>query len=126
VYVRPRYRSPEPSAGTETAPPTTATQQIQRRSHIAVVPAVILLAVGWYLAQYSVVFPAILGFFLLSGALGLLGSRMNPLSSAFYLTTKPSWTAIGTAFLAGALLLWMTYEYYVHAWGPLIPRIPAL
>jgi hypothetical protein len=91
-----------------------------------VIPALILLAVGWYLARYSIIFPAIIGFFLLSGALGLLGSRLNPLSTAFYLTTKPSWTAIGTAFLTGGVLLWMTYEYYIHAWGPLIPRIPAL
>ncbi len=85
----------------------------------------ILLAVGWYLARYSIIFPAVIGFFLLSGALGLLGSRLNPLSAAFYLTTKPSWTAIGTVFLTGGVLLWMTYEYYIHSWGPLIPRIPA-
>jgi hypothetical protein len=124
VYVRPRYRRPVPSEGTEsTALP--ATEQIRQRSHIAVVPALILLAVGWYLARFSIVFPAILGFFLLSGALGLLGSRLNPLSTAFYLTTKPSWTAIGTVFLTGGVLLWMTYEYYIHSWAPLIPRLPA-
>jgi len=124
VYVRPRYRRTVPSEGGESTPPP-ATEQIERRSHIAIIPAVILLAVGWYLARYSIIFPAIIGFFLLSGALGLLGSRLNPLSTAFYLTTKPSWTAIGTVFLTGAVLLWMTYEFYVHAWGPLIPRLPA-
>jgi hypothetical protein len=126
VYVRPRYRRPvAPSEEAEPAP-LPATEQIRQRSHIAVVPALILLAVGWYLARYSIIFPAILGFFLLSGALGLLGSRLNPLSTAFYLTTKPSWTAIGTVFLTGAVLLWLTYEYYLHSWGPLIPHIPAL
>jgi hypothetical protein len=125
VYVRPRYQRPPASAEAE-SPPPPAVEQTQRRSHLAVVPAIILLAVGWYLARYSIIFPAVIGFFLLSGALGLLGSRLNPLSTAFYLTTKPSWTAIGTAFLAGAVLLWMTYEYYIHSWGPLIPRIPAL
>lgn len=93
---------------------------------MAVLPALILLAAGWYLARYSILFPAILGFLLLSAALGLLGSRLNPLSTAFYLTTKPSWTAIGTVFLAAAVLLWTTYEYYLHAWGPLVPRLPTL
>jgi hypothetical protein len=125
VYVRPRYRRPVASSTPESTPPP-ATEQTHQRSHIAVIPALILLAVGWYLARYSIIFPAIIGFFLLSGALGLLGSRLNPLSTAFYLTTKPSWTAIGTVFLTGGVLLWMTYEYYIHAWGPLIPRIPAL
>jgi hypothetical protein len=123
VYVRPRYRRTPPSTEAEPAPP--AAQQVQRRSHIAIVPALILLGVGWYLARYSVIFPALIGFVLLSGALGLLGSRLNPLSSAFYLTTKPSWTAIGTVFLTGAVLLWMTYEFYVHSWGPVFPRLPA-
>jgi hypothetical protein len=101
-------------------------EQVQRRSHIAVVPAFILLGLGWFLAHYTIIFPAIFGFLLLSGALGLLGSRLNPLSTSFYLTTKPSWTAIGTVFLAGGILLWMTYEYYVHSWGPVVPHLPAL
>jgi hypothetical protein len=125
VYVRPRYQRPSDTPETESTPPA-AVQQVQRRSHLAVIPALILLGVGWYLARYSIIFPALIGFFLLSGALGLLGSRLNPLSTSFYLTTKPSWTAIGTVFLTGAVLLWMTYEYYIHSWGPLLPRIPAL
>jgi len=122
VYVRPRYRRPVSSD--TTTPTTPAAEEVQRRSHIAVIPALILLVIGWYLARYTVLFPALIGFFLLSGALGLLGSRLNPLSTAFYLTTKPSWTAIGTVFLAGSVLLWMTYEYYIHAWGPLLPHLP--
>jgi hypothetical protein len=123
VYVPPRYRRNVPSTEPEATPPVA--QPVQRRSHIAVVPALILLGVGWYLARYSVIFPALIGLVLLSGALGLLGSRLNPLSTAFYLTTKPSWTAIGTVFLTATALLWMTYEYYIHSWGPLIPRLPA-
>jgi hypothetical protein len=123
VYVRPRYRRTESSTESEPAPPVE--QQAVRRSHIAIIPALILLGVGWYLARYSVIFPALIGFVLLSGALGLLGSRVNPLSTAFYLTTKPSWTAIGAVFLTGAVLLWMTYEYYVHSWAPVFPRLPA-
>jgi hypothetical protein len=123
VYVRPRYRRPVTSERPAGAAPPV--EQVQRRSHIAVVPAVILLAVGWYLARYSIIFPAVIGFFLLSGALGLLGSRLNPLSTAFYLTTKPSWTAIGAVFLTGGVLLWMTYEYYLHQWGPVVPHLPA-
>ncbi|MGC2289542.1 MAG: hypothetical protein WA688_06770 [Thermoplasmata archaeon] len=124
MYVRPRYRRTVSSVAPDST--TAAAEQVQRRSHIAVVPALILLAVGWYFARYSIIFPAIIGFFLLSGALGLLGSRLNPLSTAFYLTTKPSWTAIGTVFLTGGVLLWLTYEYYIHAWGPLIPRLPVI
>ena len=123
MYVRPRYRRTTSSDPPDS--PAPVAEPAQRRSHVAVVPAVILLAVGWYLAHFSILFPAVLGFLLLSGALGLLGSRVNPLSSAFYLTTKPSWTAIGTVFLTGSVLLWMTYEYYIHSWGPLIPRLPA-
>ncbi|HLY77469.1 MAG TPA: hypothetical protein VKT21_06250 [Thermoplasmata archaeon] len=125
MYVRPRYRRTGSSGESDRAPAPT-TEEMQRRSHVAILPALILLAVGWFLARYSIIFPAVIGLFLLSGALGLLGSRLNPLSPGFYLTTKPSWTAIGTAFLAGAVLLWMTYEYYLHSWGPLLPRIPAL
>jgi hypothetical protein len=123
VYVRPRYRRTVSPDGSPSAPP--AAEQVQQRSHVAIVPALILLAVGWYLARYSIIFPAIIGFFMLSGALGLLGSRLNPLSTAFYLTTKPSWSAIGTVFLTGAVLLWMTYEYYLHSWGPVLPHLPA-
>lgn len=125
MYVRPRYRRALRTDEARSSTPAAA-EPVQRRSHVAVIPALILLAVGWYFARYSVLFPALIGFMLLSGALGLLGSRINPLSTAFYLTTKPSWTAIGTAFLAGAVLMWMTYEYYIHAWGPLVPRLPTL
>jgi hypothetical protein len=124
VYVRPRYRRNASTTEPEAAPP--AVQQVVRRSHIAVIPALILLGVGWYLARFSIIFPAVLGFFLLSGALGLLGSRLNPLSTAFYLTTKPSWTAIGTVFLTATVLLWMTYEYYIHSWAPIFPHLPAV
>ena len=123
MYLRPRYRRTVPSTAPEPTPP--AAQQVQRRSHIAIVPALILLGVGWYLARYSIIFPALIGFVLLSGALGLLGSRVNPLSTAFYLTTKPSWSAIGTVFLTATALLWVTYEYYVHSWGPVFPHLPS-
>ncbi|MCI4352023.1 MAG: hypothetical protein L3K14_01350 [Thermoplasmata archaeon] len=124
MYVRPRYRRSIGSAAPESTPPVA--QPVQHRSHVAILPAILLLAVGWYLARYSVIFPAVIGFFLLSGALGLLGSRLNPLATSFYLTTKPSWTAIGTVFLTGGVLLWMTYEYYFHAGGPVLPRLPGL
>ena len=123
MYVRPRYRRTIGTDAPPSAPP--AAEQVQRRSHVAIVPALILLGVGWYLARFSIIFPAIIGFFLVSGALGLLGSRLNPLSTAFYLTTKPSWSAIGTVFLTGAVLLYMTYEYYLHSWAPVLPHLPA-
>ena len=124
MYVRPRYRRPESAPAPGPVPPVA--EPVHGRSHIAILPALLLLGVGWYLARYSIIFPAVIGFFLLSGALGLLGSRLNPLSTAFYLTTKPSWTAIGAVFLTGGILLWMTYEYYLHAWGPFLPRWPGL
>lgn len=124
MYVRPRYRrSASSAAGADPVP--APVEQVHGRSHLAVIPALLLLGLGWYLARYSIIFPAVLGFFLLSGALGLLGSRVNPLSTGFYLTTKPSWTAIGTVFFAGSVLMWLTYEFYVHAWGPVIPHLPA-
>lgn len=123
MYVRPRYR--RKVTAVEPVSPAPAAAAVQRRSHVAVVPALLLLGVGWYLARFSILFPALIGFFLQSGALGLLGSRLNPLSTAFYLTTKPSWSAIGTVFLAGGALLWMTYEYYLHSWAPVLPHLPA-
>lgn len=123
--MRPRYRRAVTPSGSASTPPVVS-QPVQGRSHVAVIPAILLLGVGWYLARFTIIFPAVIGFFLLSGALGLLGSRLNPLSTAFYLTTKPSWSAIGAVFLAGGVLLWMTYEYYLHAWGPVLPHIPGL
>ena len=124
MYVRPRYRRPAGTPAPEAA--ALPAEAVQRRSHVAIVPALVLLAVGWYLSRYTIIFPAVIGAFLLSGALGLLGSRLNPLSTAFYLTTKPSWSAIGTVFLSGAALLWITYEYYLHSWAPVLPHLPTL
>ncbi len=84
-----------------------------------------LLFVGLLLGTVTILVPLLLGFFLLWTGLTFLGTRMNPFSIGFYLTTKPSWTAIGVVFLS-ALLLWaVAYSYFVHGLGPILPHLRA-
>ncbi len=123
VYVRPRYRvraAPVPASRRSAEPAE------RRRSHAAILPAAILLGLGLWLGTVTLLVPAVFGLVLVAGSLALLGSRLNPLSVGFYLTTKPSGIAIGTVFLSGVALLAMAYVYYVRAWGPLLPRLPGL
>jgi hypothetical protein len=93
----------------------------KRRSHAAAPVAVAILFAGLLLGTVTILLPALLGFFLFLAGLSFLSTRMNPFSIGFYLTTKPSWTAIGVIFLS-ALLLWVVaYAYLVHGIGPLVP-----
>ena len=93
----------------------------KKRSHAAAPIAVGLLLVGLLLGTFTILIPVLLGLFLFWTALSFLGTRMNPFSIGFYLTTKPSWSAIGITFLS-ALLLWVAaYSYYVHGLGPVLP-----
>lgn len=132
MYVRPRYRRTVPASGADAPAPGGGSAApgeaaaVPRRSHVALIPAVLVLALGLYLGTFTILAPAILGLFLLSGGFSLLGTRLNPLSAGFYLTTKPSWTAIGAVLAAGFSLLWMTYEYYRNAWGPILPHLPGV
>lgn len=99
------------------------TVEPKKRSHAAAPFAVAILFVGLLLGTFTVLIPLLLGFFLFWTGLSFLGTRMNPFSIGFYLTTKPSWSAIGVLFLS-ALLLWVVaYSYYVHHLGPLLPGV---
>ena len=92
-----------------------------KRSHAAVPLAVVLLFIGLIVGAYTVIVPALLGIFLLTTGLSFLSTRLNPFSIGFYLTTKPSWTAVGLVFLAGFVLLGTAYGYFVSGFAPILP-----
>jgi len=92
-----------------------------RRSHAAAPVAVVVLFLGLLLGTITVLVPALLGLFLFSSGLSFLSTRVNPFSIGFYLTKKPSWTAIGVIFLSGVLLWVVAYAYFVHGIAPLVP-----
>jgi hypothetical protein len=96
---------------------------VRRSSHAAVPVALVLLALGLYLGTVSVLFSGLIGLGLLVVGGTLLSTRVNPLSVGFYLTTKPSWTAIGVVFLSSFALFYSTYYYVVHGIGPVIPHL---
>jgi hypothetical protein len=92
------------------------------RSHAAI-PAVIVVAlVGLYLASYTVIIPAIIGLLLFSVGLTFVSARINPLSTSFYLTTKPSGLAIVAVFFAGFGLLYASYLMYLKHYAPVVPH----
>jgi hypothetical protein len=93
----------------------------RRRSHAAVPVAFFLLLLGALLGHYTVLVPFLLGLLLFGSGASFLSSRLNPLSTSFYLTTKPSWSAIGAVFLSGMVLLLVAYEYLVRGFGPIVP-----
>lgn len=92
-----------------------------QRSHAAIPIALVIVVVGLYAARYSILIPLFLGLLLVGVALTFLSSRLNPLSISFYLTTKPSWSAIGVLALGGFGLLAAAYEFYVRVHYPLVP-----
>lgn len=94
-----------------------------RRSNAAIPVAVVLVVLGLYLASYTVLITALLGFVLLVSAGSLLSTRLNPLSPTFYLTKKPSFLAIGVVFLGALILMGGAYSLWVHQMGPLLPRL---
>ncbi|HYK93109.1 MAG TPA: hypothetical protein VEY07_06780 [Thermoplasmata archaeon] len=93
-----------------------------RRSNAAMPFTVAFLFVGLLLGAYTIVVPALLGAFLLWTGLSFISTRLNPFSIGFYLTTKPSWPAIGLVFLSAVLLLVAAYGYYVSGLAPLLPK----
>ena len=97
-----------------------------RRSNAAVPVAVALLLVGLYLGTISVLLPALLGIVLLGAGVSFLSTRVNPLSTGFYQTTKPSWTAIATVLLVGVLLFAVAYAEFARGLGPLVPGVRSL
>jgi hypothetical protein len=92
-----------------------------RRSNAAAPLAVLVLFVGLLLGTETVLVPALLGVFLFSSGFSFLSTRVNPFSIGFYLTKKPSWTAIGIIFLSGMLLWLVAYTYFVRGIAPVLP-----
>jgi len=111
-YVRPARQRSNRLAEPET-----------RRSNAAIPVAVVLVIAGLFLAQYSILVPALLGFVLLASGLSFLSTRLNPLSAHFYLTRKPSWAAIGVVFLGALGLFAETYTLWVAKAGPFLPKL---
>lgn len=91
------------------ARPNRAAEAQTRRSNAAIPVVAVVVAVGLYFGQYSLFVPGILALVLLYAGGSFLSSRLNPLSSHFYLTKKPSWLAIGVVFLGTLVLVWDTY-----------------
>ena len=91
------------------------------RSHAAGPVAVVLLFVGLLLGTYSLLVPALLGLFLLSGAVTLLSMPINPFSTGFYLPSKPSFTAIAVVALVGVMLLSAAWEFWRSGTAPILP-----
>jgi hypothetical protein len=83
-----------------------------------------VLLVGLLLGAYSILVPAALGVMLFFTGTSFLSTRVNPLGIGFYLTTKPSWSAMGVVFLCALLLLMAAYLYLVHGVAPLVPGVP--
>ena len=104
-------------------PPNRAAEVEAKRSHAAIPVALVLLVVGLYLSQYTILLTALLGVMLFLSGLSFLSTRLNPLSPHFYLTRKPSWLAIGVIFLSALVLLAAAFEFYVHHLAPIVPRL---
>ena len=102
--------------------PNRAAESDARRSHAAIPAAIAVVLVGVILGPYSILFPALLGLALLYSGGSFLSTRLNPLSATFYLTRKPSWTAIGVVFLGALALLAAAYEMYLRGTGPIVPH----
>jgi hypothetical protein len=116
--VRPhKHHPPHP-------PPSETPAEPKRRSHAAAPVAAVILLAGLLLGAYSILIPAMLGVMLLWTGGSFLSTRMNPFSIGFYLTTKPSWSAMGVVFLSSFLLLLSAYLYLVRGLAPLVPGVP--
>jgi hypothetical protein len=118
-----RRGAPGVSAGRPRRPAPPPPAPPPRRSHAAIPVALVVVGVGLYLARFTVLMPALLGFGLLLAGGSFLSTRLNPLSVHFYLTTKPSWSAIGVVFLGSLALLYASYLMYFDRWAPLVPRL---
>jgi len=104
-------------------PPNRAAEVEPKRSHAAIPVALVLVGVGLYLSEYTVLLTALVGLVLLLSGLSFLSTRLNPLSPHFYLTRKPSWLATGVVFLSAFALLAAAFELYVHHLAPILPRL---
>ena len=96
---------------------------VPRRSNAAMPITVAFLFLGLLFGTYTIIVPALLGVFLFLTALSFISTRLNPFSIGFYLTTKPSWPAIGLLFLSALLLLGAAYGYYASGLAPILPKL---
>lgn len=94
-----------------------------RRSNAAIPVALVVVGVGLYLSRYTLLLPALFGLFLLWAGGSFLSTRLNPLSPHFYLSTKPSWTAVLVVFLGSFALIGTAYVLYLDHFAPLLPRL---
>ena len=106
-----------------TPPPNRAAEAERQRSHAAIPVAIVVLGVGLYLSQYTLLLTVLFGLFLFYAGLGFLSTRLNPLSPHFYLTRKPSWLATGVVFLAALALLVGAFELFIHGMAPILPHL---
>lgn len=106
------------------SPETVEPSKVPRRSNAAIYVALPVLIVGALLGRITLLAPALLALLLLTSAFGFLGTRLNPLSPTFYLTTKPSWLSIGVLFGSALLLGGIAYEEWLLHLGPVLPHIP--
>jgi hypothetical protein len=90
-----------------------------RRSNAAIPVVIVLLGVGVYFGPATFLIPALIGLVFLGSGASFLSTRVNPLSSKFYLTTKPSWLAVGVVFLGALLLLADAYVLFQRQVGTL-------
>ncbi len=93
-----------------------------RRSHAAIPVALALGVAGLVLGRYTLLAPFGLGLALLWVGFSFLSTRINPLSPHFYLTRKPSWSAVGVVFLCGAGLLYYGYWLWRMGLAPILPH----
>ncbi|HTT14994.1 MAG TPA: hypothetical protein VMG81_04350 [Thermoplasmata archaeon] len=105
------------------SPPNRAAEASPTRSHAAIPVAVFVVVLGLYLGRYTVVLPLLLGILLLTVGGSFLSTRLNPLSPHFYLTRKPSWSAVGVVFLGALTLVLGAYAMWLHHWGPVVPSL---
>ncbi|MCI4343736.1 MAG: hypothetical protein L3J92_06465 [Thermoplasmata archaeon] len=92
------------------------------RSNAAIPVAVVVVGLGIYLARFSLLAPALFGLLLLYAGASFLSTRINPLSAHFYLTSKPSWTAVLVVFVGSFALFGAAYALYLDHFAPLLPR----
>ena len=100
---------------------------VRTRSHAAIPVALAVVVVGLVAGSYSILAPALLGVLLLGVAVSFLSTRLNPLSVGFYLSVKPSWSAIGVVALGALVLFYAVWLYWTRELAPILPtHLPRL
>jgi Kef-type K+ transport system membrane component KefB len=113
---------PRPIASPRAATPVIYEMPVARRSNAAIPAVAILVLVGLYLAQFSVLIPGLIGLVLFSVFFSFVGQRINPLSTSFYSHVKPSGIAIAFVFFGAIGMLYAAYALYLRHYGPLLPH----